>query len=120
LNKPLPLQKRWPAHLTAEQQLHLFTRIGRVFKNAIDARAPKQRPPGKAGLRAEKGYYRLLYLEDDYQQKVDRRKTATADESPYDWQHLTEVLRQLTDIPELQSEIIAGIESALDEIMAKL
>jgi hypothetical protein len=114
------LQKKWPAALTADQQQRLSTLIGRLFKTAIDARGPKKRPPGKAGLRAEKGYYRLLYLEGDWQQKVDRRKTAAADEPPYNWQYMAEILRQLTDIPELQSEIIAGIESALDEIAAKL
>jgi hypothetical protein len=116
LNDRYLMQKKWPAAMTAEQRERLFGRIGQVFKDAIDARAPGKRPPGKAGLRAEKGYYRLLYLEDDFRRKADRHETAAADEPPCDWRYMNDILRQLTDIPELRSEIMAGVESALDEL----
>lgn len=111
-----PLQNKWPEAMTAEQRERLFSRIGQVFKNAIDARAPRNRPPGKAGLRAEKGYYRLLYLEDHFRRRVDRSEPAAADEPICDWRHMNDILHQLADIPELQSEIMAGVESALDEV----
>lgn len=116
MNDRYPLQKKWPAAMTAEQRERLFSRIGQVFKNAIDARAPGKRPPGKAGLRAEKSYYRLLYLEDDFRRKAERGEPAAADEPLSEWRYMNDILLQLTDIPDLQSEIMAGVESALDEL----
>jgi hypothetical protein len=104
--------------MTAEQRERLFSRIGQVFKLAIDARTPAKRPPGKAGLRAEKGYYRLLYLEDDFLRKVNRCETAAADDPAFDWRQMNAILGQLADIPELQTEIMAGIESALIDAMS--
>lgn len=91
--------------------------ITTIFYNAIDVRAPRNRPPGKAGLRAEKGYYRLLYLEGDLHDKVAPHATANPDSPPYNWDAMMDILQQLRDIPELRSEILAGIEIALDEIL---
>ena len=102
--------------LSPEQQARLFGLIAAIFKIAIDARSPKNRPPGKAGLRAEKGYYRLLYLEGDLHEKVNTRETSNPDAPSYNWDPLIDIMRQLTDIPELRSEILAGVQTALDEI----
>ena len=107
------------AALTTEQQARLFRMITTTFKNAIDVRAPKNRPPGKSGLRAEKGYYRLLYLEGDLHEKVDARTKTNPDTPPYNWDSLMDILHQLRDIPELRSEILAGIKIALDEILPR-
>jgi hypothetical protein len=112
-----PFEKLRQAALTPEQQARLFGLIAATFKIAIDARSPKNRPPGKAGLRAEKGYYRLLYLEGALHDKVDTRAKANPDSPPYDWDPMMDILQQLRDIPELRSEILAGIEIALDEIL---
>jgi hypothetical protein len=62
LNEDIQLEKRWQAAMVSDRQ-RLLDMIEILFQNAIDARSPKRRPPGKAGLRAEKAYYRLLYLE---------------------------------------------------------
>jgi hypothetical protein len=98
------------ATLSPTQQNRLVSLITAVFERAIDARSPKNRPPGKAGLRAEKGYYRLLYLEGDFREKVNPRGSA------FDWDIIPVILRRLKDIPELQSEIMDGIEAALTEV----
>ncbi len=103
--------------LPPEQQAHLFGLIAATFKTAIDARSPKKRPPGKAGLRAEKGYYRLLYLEGVLHEKVNPHQGTNPDVPAYHWECMNEVMQQLTDIPELRSEIMAGIERALDEMV---
>ena len=109
------LEKLEQAHLTRKQQDLLFSLITDVFQRAIDARSPKNRPPGKAGLKAEKGYYRLLYLEGDLQQKVSADVADLANPSCYEWDLLPVVIRQLKDIPELQREIRQGIEAAVEE-----
>lgn len=116
MNDYFPLEKLRQAALTDEQQRRLYAMIEAVFNSAIEARSPRQRPPGKAGLKAEKGYYRLLYLEADFQAKVNSHAAADPDPPAYDWSHMTQIIRQLKDIPELQSEILAGIESALNRI----
>jgi hypothetical protein len=103
--------------LTHEQQSHLFGLIAAAFEIAIDARSPKNRPPGKAGLRAEKGYYRLLYLEDVLHERVITREDANPDVPAYHWDALIDLVRQLTDMPELRSEMVARIERALDEMV---
>lgn len=110
-------EKLLQAALTPEQQARLFGLIAATFKNAIDVRAPKNRPPGKAGLRAEKGYYRLLYLEGDLHDKVAPPAEANPGSPSYNWDAMMDILQQLRDIPELRSEILAGIEIALDEIL---
>lgn len=107
------LEKLEQAELTATQQDRLFSLILAVFGQAIDARSPKNRPPGKAGLRAEKGYYRLLYLEGDFQEKVTKQDDPNTRAPDYDWGVLAGILRQLKDLPELQGEIMQGIEDAL-------
>ena len=106
--------------LTRYQQKCLFEKIGIILKKAIDARSPKNRPPGKAGLKAEKGYYRLLYLEGEFHQQVEAREMADPDGQPYNWHHEIEMLRQLADIPELQAEILMEVKSALNEIITPL
>jgi hypothetical protein len=102
--------------LTPEQGAHLFERIAATFKIAIDTRSPKNRPPGKAGLRAEKGYYRLLYLEGRLHEKVNTHQPADPDALSFNWEAMIDIMQQLTDIPELRSEILSGIETALNEI----
>ncbi|WP_319407199.1 hypothetical protein [uncultured Desulfosarcina sp.] len=116
LNDHPIFEKLQQAALTPEQQTRLFELIAATFKNAIDVRAPKNRPPGKAGLRAEKGYYRLLYLEGNLHDKVNTRDKSNPDAPSYNWDPLIDIMRQLKDIPELRSEILAGVKSALDQI----
>lgn len=102
--------------ITLEQHAHLFGLITAGFKMAINARSPKNRPPGKAGLRAEKGYYRLLYLEGALHDDISTHAGMDNDTPAYNWESMIAMIRQLTDIPELRSEIIAAVENALDEI----
>ena len=104
------------AALSVDQQSRIFGLIAATFQKAINARSPKMRPPGKAGLRAEKGYYRLLYVEGDFHEKVNSRDNLDPDTSIYKWDFMATILHQLTDIPELHAEILSGIETALDEI----
>ena len=120
MNNHPSLEKLRQAALTAEQQTRLFGMIATTFKNAIDLRAPKNRPAGKAGLRAEKGYYRLLYLEGDFHTKVNPGENADSDAPTYDWDPMVVLLRQLADLPELQAEILAGIEAALAEVISQM
>ncbi|BBO69191.1 hypothetical protein DSCA_31210 [Desulfosarcina alkanivorans] len=100
--------------MTGEQQQQLFEKIGAILKRAIDDRSPQKRPAGKAGLRAEKGYYRLLYLEGDVHEQADREALADG------WEHLNGILRQLTDLPEIRAEILAGVMATVDEITGQL
>ena len=116
MNDHPTLEKLRQAALTPEQHARLFGMIATTFKIAIDARSPKNRPPGKAGLRAEKGYYRLLYLEGRLHEKVNTHQKADPDFPSSDWDPMIDIMRQLTDIPELHSEILAGVETALNEI----
>ena len=103
--------------MTGDQQQRLFDAIGAIFDRAIDIRSPGKRPAGKAGLRAEKGYYRLLYLESDYRKRVAADSDAGEAEH-YDWQPLIEILGRLKDLPELRQELVTAIESALADILA--
>lgn len=105
------------AGLPPATQDRLFTLILAVFKQAIDTRSPKNRPPGKAGLRAEKGYYRLLYLENDFQEKIRNQGEPHPEAIAYDWDFLPVILRKLKDIPELRQEIRQGIEDALTDVI---
>ena len=111
------LERLEQAELSPAEQDRLFALIVAVFKQAIDVRSPKNRPPGKAGLRAEKGYYRLLYLENDFQEKVNNQGEPDPGAIAYDWDFIPVILRQLKDIPELRQEIRQGIEDALTEVM---
>lgn len=119
LNEQPPLEKLWQTTLARGQQCKLFDMIDTIFKSAINARAPKMRPPGKAGLRAEKSYYRLLYLEGDFHDKICSLETTDPAAAYLNWGQMHDILHQLTDIPELLSEIMAGIESALQELNPK-
>jgi hypothetical protein len=110
VNQSHLLERLAQADLTLSQQRRLLALVTDVLKHAIDIRAPKNRPPGKAGLRAEKGYYRLLYLESDFQEQLNSQAPAN------DWEVLSVMLRQLKDIPELQAEISQGIEAALSTV----
>jgi hypothetical protein len=110
------LERLEQAALSPPQERRLYTLIAAVFKQAIDSRSPKNRPPGKAGLRAEKGYYRLLYLEGDFQEKVNSQGRDQSGAAADDRDFIPVILRRLKDIPELQSEIMAGIEAALQEV----
>ena len=110
-------EKLRQAALTPEQHKQLFGLIAGTFKSAIHARSPKNRPPGKAGLKAEKGYYRLLYLEGNFQERVNHHEKADPDAPSWDWAAIIDIVRQLTDIPELRAEILTGIETALDEVL---
>ena len=116
MNEHPTLEKLRQVALTPEQHARLFVMIAAAFKTAINARAPKNRPPGKAGLRAEKGYYRLLYLEGSFHDTLAPHQQPDPDALARDWDPMIDILRQLTDIPELRSEIMEGIETALNEI----
>ena len=115
MDEHIHLEALWQAAMTNDRQL-LLDMIGSLFHDAIDARSPKRRPPGKAGLRAEKGYFRLLYLEGVFQEKVTPRKTMGEVPEPLSWQQMMEILNQLKDIPELRLEILTEIESNLKRI----
>jgi hypothetical protein len=116
LNDHPTFEKLRQLALTPEQHAHLFGLIAATFKTAVDGRSPKNRPPGKAGLRAEKGYYRLLYLEGALHEKINADENKNPDAPSYNWDAMIDIMRQLTDTPELRSEIMAGLERALDEI----
>ncbi len=116
MNSHTRLENIGPAGLTRQQQKRLFAMVDTVFKDAIDARSPKKRPPGKAGLRAEKGYYRLLYLGSEFHQRVNTYDPVDPDGPAYNWIHMVDLLRQLADMPDLRSEILEGVESAWREI----
>jgi hypothetical protein len=105
------------AALTPEQHRQLFELIAGTFKSAIHARSPKNRPPGKAGLKAEKGYYRLLYLEGNLHERVNHHEQTDPEAPSCDWEAMIDIMRQLADIPELRAEILTGIETALDEVL---
>ncbi|WP_372678711.1 hypothetical protein [Desulfosarcina sp.] len=117
MNDHTTLEKLRDVVLTPEQHARLFGMIAAAFKIALDARSPKNRPPGKAGLRAEKGYYRLLYLEGGLHDKVNAPEKADSDAPSYDWEAMIRIMRQLRDIPELRSEIMAGVEAALNDVL---
>ena len=114
MNKSATLEKRWQACVAGHSRQQLLEAIGAVFQRAIEARAPRNRPPGKAGLRAEKGYYRLLYLEEEYINRAFSGENRNSKALPLAWEQMAPILRQLEDIPELREEIEAGIVSALD------
>jgi hypothetical protein len=105
------------ADVPRDLQARAYTAIGDIFVKAIDARAPAKRPPGKAGLRAEKAYYRLLYLEGEDRQRVAPAPQA-GEAALHHWHHLESILSQLRDLPELKRQLIADIESALDDILS--
>ena len=115
LNDYTHLENLWQTALASDRR-HMLDMIATLFQNAIDARAPKRRPPGKAGLRAEKSYYRLLYLESVLQDTIVHREVMSKTPVPSGWQQMREILDQLKDIPELRLEILEGIESALRRV----
>ena len=114
-----PLEKLLKTAPSRKQQKRLYALIEANFKSAIQSRSPRQRPPGKAGLRAEKGYYRLLYLEEEFRARVNRHDSADSESPTYHWNDMTEIMHQLEDLPELRSEILDGVESALDQMSKK-
>lgn len=116
MNKHPILEKLMQTALSPEQHARLYGMIAATFQSAIESRSPKNRPPGKAGLRAEKGYYRLLYLEESFREAVAPHQLTNPDAPACDWAPMIDIVRQLTDIPELRSEILEGIETALNEI----
>jgi hypothetical protein len=116
LNKHHLLEKQWRAMLTSGKHQRLVDMVEAIFKNAIHSRSPKMRPSGKAGLRAEKSYYRLLYLEGDFQEKCNTGEWSDPEAGSLSWDRMLTILGQLTDIPELRLEIMSQIESALQEM----
>lgn len=114
MKAPCALEKRWRDIWESGRQSQLLAGIQAALEDAIEARTPRNRPPGKAGLRAEKGYYRLLYLEDVFSNQTVNREDADRQTIPFSWEKMEEILNQLKDIPELQEEIRAGIASAMD------
>ena len=118
MNKLAIGQRIQQAKLSEEQQSQLFEWVAAAIEQAIEERAPQRRPPGKAGLRAEKGYYRLLYMEAEFRNKVPPADGATGDETRYHWDHLEVLMGQLTDLPELQTHFMARIDAAVDAVMA--
>lgn len=119
MNEQTCLEKLRHTALRGKQRQQLAEKISAIFTRAIDARSPKKRPPGKAGLRAEKGYYRLLYLEGDVKENAIYPEQTDHDTPTDGWEHLTEIFRQMDDLPELRSEILAGIASAVDQIVGQ-
>jgi hypothetical protein len=119
LNTHTHLETLWQAAMASDPR-RLLDMIETLFQKAIDARAPMQRPPGKAGLRAEKGYYRLLYLEGVFQDTITPREAAGVAPSPLSWQKMLEIVSQLKDLPELRTELLEGIESALQHIVVDI
>jgi hypothetical protein len=107
------MEKLQQAVLSRPKEQQLFSMIRDILKDAIDARSPRNRPPGKAGLRAEKGYYRLLYLQGDFHAMIGTPEDTEHRGGAGHWAAVAAVVRQLKDIPELQSEILSGIEVAL-------
>ncbi|BBO90159.1 hypothetical protein [Desulfosarcina ovata] len=116
MNLPGELKKLYQADLNPAQQERLFENMATIFARAIENRAPKNRPPGKAGLKAEKGYYRLLYLEGELLDNV-RPAEGMPPASDYHWDHLESIIGQLKDLPELQAEILAALKSALNAVL---
>jgi hypothetical protein len=116
LNDHPTFEKLRQLTLAPEQQSRFFGLIAATIKTAIDARSPGNRPPGKAGLRAEKGYYRLLYLEGTLHEKIDTHANTEPDIPSTIWDAMIDIMRQLKDLPELRAEIMAEIKRALDEI----
>lgn len=90
--------------------------VAQLLDNAIDARSPRKRPPGKAGLRAEKGYFRLLYLQDQFATATAFNAQPSSTDAVSAWGPLQAMLDQLADIPELQAELADGIEAALESV----
>ena len=113
------VERRWQQAVALGRQRWLVDRITLLFQRTVDARAPKRRPPGKAGLKAEKEYYRLLYLEDVFQTTVNAVESSVNENSGLQWEHMHTLLRQLADLPELRSEIMAGIVSVLEELLGQ-
>ncbi|GAB6904767.1 hypothetical protein DESC_750018 [Desulfosarcina cetonica] len=112
------IEKLSQADLTDDQAQRLFEMIAHVFAQAIDARSPRKRPPGKAGLNAEKGYYRLLYLEDDFQKTV-KPQGETRSPSAFDWSHLSILLSKLNDLPELKRQLLTEIDAAVEALTTR-
>ncbi|HSO20386.1 MAG TPA: hypothetical protein VLT88_13065 [Desulfosarcina sp.] len=110
------MEDRWRRAVAGGHQARLIERIAVLLEQAVQARTPNKRPPGKAGLRAEKGYYRLLYLQDDFQMRVKSLQNASAGEGVFGWRWIQRLLDQLADIPELRSEVGEGIDAALQEV----
>jgi hypothetical protein len=119
LNDTLSLETLWQKTASLNHRYLLLETIETVFKDAIKARAPKMRPPGKAGLRAEKSYYRLLYLEGEFKSAFSRPPSADSEKTGLPWDQMNTILGQLTDIPELQSEITSAIARALVHIQER-
>jgi len=113
VNETHTLEKRWRAIGASGRQPRLLEEIKAVFERAIAARAPQNRPPGKAGLKAEKGYYRLLYLEGEFSAQAFVREGDGRQVLPMAWEAMAAILQQMTDIPELLEEIRFGIASAM-------
>ena len=118
LNDTLSLETLWYKTASLNHRQLLLETIGTVFKDAIKARSPKMRPAGKPGLRAEKAYYRLLYLEGEFEKtfNINRPPPPDSDKTGPPWEQMNAILGQLTDIPELQSEITSAIAKALAHI----
>ena len=70
-------------------------------------------------MRAEKGYYRLLYLEDEYRQQV-APGAQDPESTPYHWDRLTSILNQLRDLPELKTKLTDDIEAVSSAILSKV
>ncbi len=109
------LEKLRQADLNDVQRQRLLGIVAEALKQAIADRAPRKRPPGKAGLRAEKGYYRLLYLEDRFKQMTAAEDVGTQADRAH-WEPLTEAIGQMKDLPELQTEILAAVDTAFEAI----
>ena len=119
LNDHTHLEKLWQAAMASDSR-QLLDMIETLFQDAIDACSPTKRPPGKAGLRAEKGYYRLLYLVGIFHDTITPRETAGVEPAPMSWQQMLVIVSQLKDLPELRTELLEGIESALQRIVVDI
>jgi len=114
LNESYTLEEKWQAIMASGLRTPVMKAIEAVFARAIEARAPLNRPPGKAGLKAEKGYYRLLYLEGELSARAFSDGIRNRDARWASWEKMEKILSQLKDLPELQEEIRSGIAAAMD------
>jgi len=114
LNESYTLEEKWQAIMASGLRTSVMKGIEAVFARAIESRAPLTRPPGKAGLKAEKGYYRLLYLEGELSARAFSDGIRNRDARWASWEKMEKILSQLKDLPELQEEIRSGIAAAMD------
>jgi hypothetical protein len=59
----------------------------------------------------------MLYLETAFNETSAPPEPKGPDAPDDPWARLAEIVRQLADLPELREELLAGAESALDQMV---